>query len=198
VTLRQAEPASGAPPASNPSPGTTPAATPGWRFNETLIQGVCDGFAAAGIDFVVYVPDSSLDGVEQRLIELGTIETYSVVREDDGIAMAIGAYMVGRSPAVLMEGAGVGMCATVLARALVSRTPMLVLAGHSETLGEKFDYHSTARLVVASVPRALNIPNYVIPRAEEAHEAVVQACLTVRGQKSPFVLMVPPYVFRAG
>ena len=75
---------------------------------------------------------------------------------------------------------------------------MLVLAGHSETLGEKFDYHSTARLVVASVPRALNIPHYVIPRAEEARDAVVQAALTVRGQKSPFVLMVPPYVFREG
>jgi sulfopyruvate decarboxylase TPP-binding subunit len=165
-------------------------------FSEVAIRGICDGFAEAGIDFVVFVPDSSLDGVEQRLLEVGTIDTYQAVREDDGIAMAIGAYMVGRSPAVLMEGSGVGMCGTVLARALVSRTPMLILAGHSEILGEKHHYHSTTRLVVASVPRALNIPSHVIPAADQARDAVVQAAMTVQGQKSPFVLMVPPYVYR--
>jgi sulfopyruvate decarboxylase TPP-binding subunit len=166
-------------------------------YNEVMVQGVCDGFADAGIDFVVFVPDSSLDGVEQRLLELGTMDCYQATREDDAIAMAVGAYMVGRNPAVLMEGAGIGMCATILARAIVGRTPMLIVAGHSETLGERFDYHSTTRLVVESVPRALNLPHHVIARAEDARAAVVQAAHTVRGQKSPFVLMVPPYVFRA-
>src|SRR5690606_21940171 len=112
--------------------------------------------------------------------------------------MAAGAYLVGRSPAVLMEGAGLGMCATILARCLVSRMPMLILAGHSETLGERYDYHSTTRLVVEAIPRALNIPYHVIARAEDVRPTIVEAAHTVRGQKTPLVLTVPPYVYREG
>ena len=33
-------------------------------------------------------PDSSLDGVEQRLLDEGAIDTYQSVREDEGIAFA--------------------------------------------------------------------------------------------------------------
>jgi sulfopyruvate decarboxylase TPP-binding subunit len=170
----------------------------GSRYSEATIRGVYDGFVQAGVDFVVFVPDSSLDGVEQRLLDTGTIDTYQSVREDEGIAMAAGAYMVGRTPAVLMEGAGLGMCATILARCLVSRTPMLILAGHSETLGERYDYHSTTRLVVEAVPRAMNIPHHVVSKAEDMRSTVIEAVHTVRGQKTPVVLMVPPYVYREG
>jgi hypothetical protein len=75
---------------------------------------------------------------------------------------------------------------------------MLILAGHTATLGERYDYHSTTRLVVEAVPRALNIPHHVVSKAEDMRPTVVEAVHTVRGQKTPVVLMVPPYVYREG
>src|SRR5216684_941262 len=108
----------------------------GVRYRQEALESFYDGFKAAGIDFAVFLPDSMLDGVEQLILERGGIDAYQCSREDEGVAMAMGAFLVGKRPVALMEGSGIGLSALILARGIVQKTPTMLIAGHNSTLGE--------------------------------------------------------------
>jgi sulfopyruvate decarboxylase TPP-binding subunit len=95
-----------------------------------------------------------------------------------------------------MEGSGIGLSGLILARGIVQRTPTLIVAGHSSTLGERFDYHGATRLVAEPVLRALGIPYHVLQNPEEIRTVVTQAQRTVEGQRLPVAILVPPFVIR--
>lgn len=168
----------------------------GILYRQEALEAFYDGFKAAGIDFAVFLPDSMLDGVEQLMIERGGIETYQCSREDEGIAMAMGAFLVGKRPVALMEGSGIGMSALILARGIVQKTPTLLIAGHNSTLGERYDYHGATRLVTEPVLRALDIPCHVLFDPGEIRKVIVEAQATIEGQRIPVGILVPSHVIR--
>lgn len=168
----------------------------GVRYRQEALEAFYDGFKAAGIDFAVFLPDSMLDGVEQLIIERGDIENYQCSREDEGIAMAMGAFLVGRRAVALMEGSGIGLSALILARGIVQKTPTLLIAGHNSTLGERYDYHGATRLVAEPVLRALDIPYHVLFDAGDIRKVIVEAQATVEGQRIPVGILVPSHVIR--
>ena len=168
----------------------------GVRYRQEALEAFYEGFKAAGIDFAVYLPDSMLDGIEQLMIERGGIEMYQCSREDEGIAMAMGAFLVGKRPVTLMEGSGIGMSALILARGIVQKTPTLLIAGHNSTLGERYDYHGATRLVTEPVLRALDIPCHVLFDPGEIRQVIVEAQATVEGQRIPVGILVPSHVIR--
>src|SRR5262249_61966746 len=96
----------------------------GVRYRQEALEAFYDGFKAAGIDFAVFLPDSMLDGVEQLMIERGGIDIYECSREDEGIAMAMGAFLVGQHPVPLMEGSAIGLPAPLLRRGMLRCTPI--------------------------------------------------------------------------
>ena len=168
----------------------------GVRYRQEALESFYDGFKAAGIDFAVFLPDSMLDGVEQLILERGDIEAYQCSREDEGIAMAMGAFLVGKRPVALMEGSGIGMSALILARGIVQKTPTMLIIGHNSTLGERYDYHGATRLVAEPVLRALSIPYQVLYDPAHIRNVVIEAQATVEGQRLPFGILVPSHVIR--
>jgi sulfopyruvate decarboxylase TPP-binding subunit len=166
------------------------------HYREGVLETFYDALKMAGIDFVVFLPDSLLDGLEQMILQRKEIETFQCAREDEGIGMAMGAFLVGKKPIVMMEGSGIGLAALILARGVVQRTPSLLLIGHNSTLGERFDHHSATRLVAEPVLRELAIPRYVIHDPSEISTVVVEAQRTVEGQRMPVGILVPPYIIR--
>ena len=168
----------------------------GVSYRQEALESFYDGFKAAGIDFAVFLPDSMLDGVEQLIIERGDIEAYQCSREDEGIAMAMGAFLVGKRPVALMEGSGIGMSALILARGIVQKTPTMLIIGHNSTLGERYDYHGATRLVAEPVLRALDIPYHVLFDPGDIRKVIVEAQATIEGQRLPFGILVPSHVIR--
>ncbi|MEU6658931.1 hypothetical protein [Streptomyces sp. NPDC046821] len=63
---------------------------------------------------------------------------------------------------LLTEASGLGLSGLILARAIVRRTPVLILAGHNEALGERHDYTAAVRRVSEPVLRGLDIPCVVV------------------------------------
>ncbi len=165
-------------------------------FRQEAIEAFYEGLRAAAIDFAVFLPDSLLDGIEQCLLARGEIETYQCSREDEGIAMAMGAYLVGKRPVAFMEGSGVGLSALILARGIVQRTPTLLIASHNSTLGERYDYHAATRMVAEPVLRALGIPCHTLQDVDEIQKVVVEATHTVLGQRIPVGILVPTHIVR--
>ena len=168
----------------------------GVRYRQKALESFYEGFRAAGIDFAVFLPDSMLDGVEQLMIERGGIDTYQCSREDEGVAMAMGAFLVGKRPVALMEGSGIGMSALILARGIVQKTPTMLIIGHNSNLGEGYDYHGATRLVAEPVLRALDIPHHVLFDPDDIRTVIVEAQATIEGQRLPFGVLVPSHVIR--
>ncbi len=157
-------------------------------------HGIHAGLKAAGADFAVSIPCSTLSTVQTLLRDDPDVQFIVPSREDEGIAMATGAYLGGKTPVALMEGSGVGYCGLILARAQIQRTPLLLLIGHNRLLGERMDYHAATRLVGAGVLEGLGIPHMIVDDRTRTAEIVEQAMHTVRGQKSVIGLLFPPYV----
>ena len=155
-----------------------------------LYQGLRKG----GVDFAVHIPDSVLSGVSARLEADPAVETLVCAREDEGIAIATGAYLAGRLPVAIMEGSGIGYSALILARAQIQRTPVLLLVGHSLVLGERFDFHGATRMASAGVLSGLGIPHLLVDAADKAALYAEQAAVTVTGQKTCVALIIPPYL----
>jgi len=153
-----------------------------------------EALRGAGVDFAVYLPDSVLHGVASLLEADPEVRAVVCSREDEGVALAVGAALAGRLAVVMMEGSGMGYCGLILARALLQRTPMLILASHSRVLGERFDYHGATRIAGEGTAEGLGVPRLVVHDPAMLRTAITGAAQTIRGQKLPVCLFIPGFV----
>src|ERR1700732_1075017 len=93
---------------------------------------------AADIRQVGYVPDAG----HSRLIELcqadPAIRAVSLTSEEEGVALAAGAWLGGQRPALLMQSSGVGNCVNMLSLTKNCRFP-LVMLGTMRAGGDEFN-----------------------------------------------------------
>lgn len=155
------------------------------------------GALRSGIDTCVYLPDSCLTPIVRRFQRDSNIATISCAREDEGIAIAVGLELGGRSPLCLMEASGLGLSGLILARAQAQRSPLFVVASHTRGAGEPYDYHGATILLSEGIFSGLSIP-YEIAREDQSLETLVyRIAQTVRGQRTCFGLLIPPFVMAA-
>ena len=152
------------------------------------------GLKAGGIDFAVYLPDGTLPPVERLLRADADIQTIQCAREDEGIAIAAGAFLGGKTPVALMESSGLGYAALILARIQVQRTPVLLIASRNRVLDEPYDYHAASRMVGDGVLGGLNIPYLVADDPARLATIVEKAAVTMRGQRTCVGLLIPNFV----
>jgi len=86
-----------------------------------------DTFKRAGIRQVGYVPDAG----HARLIDLcradPDIRDVVLTTEEEGVALAAGAWLGGERSALLMQSSGLGNCVNMLSLARTCRFPLLML-----------------------------------------------------------------------
>lgn len=164
------------------------------RYREDVARLFHESLRAAGVDFAVYLPDTVLHAVNRLLIADPAVQTICCSREDEGIAVAMGAFWAGRKPVTLMEGSGIGLSALVLARGIAQRSPTLIVASHNSVLGERFNYHAATRLVAQPVLDALRIPYHVLREPAEIPLVVREILLTMFGQRLPVAMLVPRHI----
>ncbi len=90
--------------------------------SDVFVQALQD----MGVNFFTGVPDSILGGIIEELM---TRQVYTpAVREDEAVAMAAGAYMAGKIPAVLMQNSGLGTSLnTLISLNMIYRQPCILL-----------------------------------------------------------------------
>lgn len=163
---------------------------PGRESGRIIYQALKD----AGINLFVYLPESVTYPV-QELAEIDPeMPTLCCAREDEGIAMASGAYYGGMVPAIVMEGSGVGYSGLILANCILRRTPVLIVSSHSESLGVRFDHDTTSRLTNEPILRALQVPYQVLERIEDAPYVFRESVHEMRILKLPVGVVIPPYI----
>jgi sulfopyruvate decarboxylase TPP-binding subunit len=167
-------------------------------YREDAARVLYEGLKANGVNFAVFLPDTVLHVVDKLLLADPDIQTVVCSREDEGIAIAMGAYWAGKKPVVLMEGSGYGLSGLILARGIVQRSPVLLISSHNSVLGERFNYHAATRLVAQPTLDALRIPYHVLRDAEEIPTVVREVLQTISGQRLPAAILVPRHVLIEG
>jgi sulfopyruvate decarboxylase subunit alpha len=189
--------------AGDPGPGTAgsmPGSPPGLtrRYLPEAAERIAGAMAGNGVDLAVVLPDSVLHGVNHVLSADPRVNVIGCAREDEGVAIAMGAAFTGRRPAVLMEGSGIGYSGLSLARAVaVNRAEILLVVGHVWALGERFHYHAATRAAAEPLLSALRIPYHVLTSVDEADLVFREIMKTMSGQRTPVAVLVPRYLTMA-
>jgi sulfopyruvate decarboxylase subunit alpha len=111
-----------------------------------------------GFNFFTGVPDSILGGVIATLMERRLYTP--AVREDEAVAMAAGAYMAGRIPAVLMQNSGLGTSLNALISLnVIYRQPCLLIISWRGYQGKDAPEHLVMGQSMTQILDAVRIPH---------------------------------------
>jgi sulfopyruvate decarboxylase TPP-binding subunit len=166
----------------------------GFRHDMEVVGFLHAALKAADVSFATYLPDTFHYPLVRLLEADPDFICVGCSREDEGVAMATGAFLGGRWPVLLTEGSGLGLSALILARAIVQRTPLLMLVSHNDALGERHDYHAATRRVTEPLLKGLGIPYVIAMDGRSAPQLVTEAQLSVRGDKRPVAVLFPRHV----
>jgi len=165
------------------------------KLSETRAEEIKESMKAAGINFVVYVPDSWNHLLQKKIIEDNSFFSVGMVREDEAMATAMGAFLGGKNPAIVMEASGLGLSGLVLGwLAGMQRMALLIVSSHTAALGEYTDYHAVTRTVTFPMLAALNIQSVILDDIKQARRVFKQAQMTVKGQCVPVSISLPRHI----
>jgi len=88
---------------------------------------VFDELKAADVGHVSYVPDSGHGTLIDLSIDDPSITTTMLTTEEEGVAVATGAWLGGMRSVLLMQSSGAGNCINMLSLPVQTRTPLLML-----------------------------------------------------------------------
>ena len=104
--------------------------------NVTWPDEIFELFTQSAIRQVGYVPDAGHARLIQRCIADERIRDVVLTTEEEGIAMAAGAWLGGQRAALLMQSSGVGNCINMLSLTRICRFPLLLLVTMRGEWGE--------------------------------------------------------------
>ncbi len=152
--------------------------------SDSFVQALQD----VGFDFFTGVPDSILAGIIATLMERG-LYTPSV-REDEAVAMAAGAYMAGKVPAVLMQNSGLGTSLnTLLSLNLIYRQPCLLVVSWRGFEGKDAPEHLVMGRSMTQLLDTVRIPHRTLSE-QTAVSDLRWVAETFMGQRIPVALLV--------
>lgn len=122
-----------------------------------------------------YVPDSGL----KRLIELARadkqIKAVPLTTEEEGVALATGAWLGGEKCALLMQSSGVGNCINMLGMAIECRIPLLMIVTMRGQWGEFNPWQLPMAQAVEPVLAAVGVIVQKVDAADDIAETVAAA-----------------------
>ncbi len=142
----------------------------------------------AGFDFFTGVPDTILGG----MIDVLSQERLYVpsVREDEAVAMAAGAFLGGKVPAVLMQNSGLGNALNVLMSLhLIYRMPCLLIISWRGFEGKDAPEHLVMGQTMPQLMEMIRIAHRT-PSPETMADDLRWAMRTMMEQRVPVALFL--------
>ena len=145
---------------------------------------------SAQVKQVAYVPDAG----HARLIKLcaadNAMRMVPLTTEEEGVALAAGAWLGGQRAVLLMQSSGVGNCINTLSMIATCQFPFLTIVTMRGEFGE---FNPWQVPMGTATPKSLELANVIVHRADEparVGETVVgAACLAFSSYAAVAVLL---------
>ena len=131
---------------------------------------------SAGVGLMAYVPDAGHSTLIRRFNDDPAMITNVLTTEEEGVAIAAGAWLGGMRSVLLMQSSGVGNCINMLSLPVQARMPLLMLV----TMRGEWDEFNPWQVPMGRATQpALEAIGVTVLRAETAADlvdTVAQAC----------------------
>jgi sulfopyruvate decarboxylase alpha subunit len=131
--------------------------------------GLHDVFRRCGIGHVSYVPDAGHTALINLCIADDAIVTNVLTTEEEGVAIATGAWLGGTRSAILMQSSGVGNCINMLSLPVMARVPLLMLV---TMRGEWAEFNPWQNPMSRATKTSLEAIGVTVLRADTARDVV--------------------------
>jgi sulfopyruvate decarboxylase alpha subunit len=139
---------------------------------------------------VSYVPDAG----HKRLIDLCHADkgmtAVALTTEEEGVALAAGAWLGGERAALLMQSSGVGNCANALTLAATCGFPLLMLVTMRGEAGERNPWQVPMGQATPEALRLAGVRTLRLERAEEASAVANTAAKIAFEEQSAVALLI--------
>jgi sulfopyruvate decarboxylase subunit alpha len=143
----------------------------------------------AGIDLVATLPDINLAELLRAVEESRELTHVPVCREEEGIGICAGAYLVGKKCAAIMQNGGFFNSNNAIVSTLLQyQIPLLLLIYYAGDVGDRT--FSTTGSLTEPVLQALGIRYYVARETEDAVELIRRAQVLTEDAKRPVALLL--------
>jgi len=129
---------------------------------------IYDSLKAAGVEIIAYVPDAGHSRAIARAVGDPDMEAIVLTTEEEGVALAAGAWLGGKKAALLMQSSGVGNCINMLALVKTCRFPFLAVV---TMRGEWEEFNPWQEPMGGAVPAVLEAMGVEVHRISEPGEA---------------------------
>jgi sulfopyruvate decarboxylase subunit alpha len=147
------------------------------------------GLKGAGINLVATLPDVNLADVLREVEEDREIIHVPLCREEEGIGICAGAYLVGKKCAAIMQNGGFFNSNNAIVSTLLQyQIPLLLLIYYAGDIGDRT--FGTTGSMTEPVLQALGIRYYIMRDSEDAVELIKRAQVLSEDAKRPVALLV--------
>ncbi len=151
---------------------------------------IYDALKAAGIGIVSYVPDAGHARAIERAQADPEMEAIVLTTEEEGVALACGAWLGGKKTALLMQSSGVGNCINMLALVKTCRFAFLTLV---TMRGEWEEFNPWQEPMGKATPAVLAAMGVDVRRADtpgELSAIVPAAARDAFGEEKPVAVLI--------
>ncbi|MHA1438255.1 MAG: sulfopyruvate decarboxylase subunit alpha [Promethearchaeota archaeon] len=122
----------------------------------------------SGIDLILSVPCIMLKGLLEIIDKKKEIQHIPVTREEEGVGIAAGAFLGGRTPTILMQNSGLGNSINAIKSLLeLYNIPVIFIISHRGTEEEKIIAQIPMGQVTPKLLDCIGIKNYFIDSLEK-------------------------------
>jgi len=139
----------------------TPPPAPAWQ------EAVFKVLKRGGVRQIAYVPDAGHAHAIRSAIADPEIEDIVLTTEEEGVAIACGAWLGGQRAVLLMQSSGVGNCVNMLSLLQAADFPFLMLV---TMRGEYAEFNPWQRPMGRATQAALELMGIHVLRADRADE----------------------------
>jgi sulfopyruvate decarboxylase subunit alpha len=147
------------------------------------------GLKEAGINLIASLPDINLSYLLQAIEDDNDVTHVPLCREEEGIGICTGAYLVGKKCAVVMQNGGFFNSNNAIVSTLLQhQIPLLLLIYYAGDIGDRT--FSTTGSMTEPVLHALGIRSYILREPSQAKELIKRGQILAEDAKRPIALLL--------
>jgi len=144
----------------------------------------------SGIDLLLSLPCIILKGLLELIDEKKEIQHIPITREEEGVGIAAGAYLGGKTPAILMQNSGLGNSVNAIKSLLqLYKIPVVFIMSHRGAEGEKILAQIPMGKLTPDLLDLLEIKKYLINSLDSIKEILKAVELSKKTKISAAILL---------
>ena len=143
----------------------------------------------AGISLVATLPDVNLSDLLAEVESDDEVIHVPLCREEEGIGICTGAYLVGKKCAAIMQNGGFfNSCNAIVSTSLQYQIPVLLLVYYAGDIGDRT--FSTSGAMTEPVLQALGIRYYILRDPVDSAELIKRAQILAEDARRPVAILL--------